>query len=549
MIRNYILDRRLTGINDLARRKRQNGAVIAEDQSAVIAFLADARNHGAGVESVGRVETHISEIFLAGETAYKLKRAVKFPYLDFSNSELRRAACEAEVALNRRTAPALYLGTAAVTRGPDGALALDTGNGDGVPVDWLVVMRRFAEDDVFDRMAARGALDTALVERLADTVARFHAGAEPGGEHGGAEGMRAIVAKNAQCLSDAPRGVLDAAGIERLDEAARAALDRAGDLLDARRAEGSVRRCHGDLHLRNIVLVDGAPVLFDCIEFSESLACIDVLYDFAFLLMDLLHRDLRPLANAALNRYLDATGDYAGLAALPLFLSCRAAVRAHVTAAMLADAADATEGAARPDAAAAARAYLDLALDLLPPPPPRLVAVGGLSGTGKSTLARAIAPEIGAAPGAVVLRSDLIRKELMGVGRNEKLPEEGYSDAITQRVYAAIAERAGAALAAGHAVVADAVHARPGERAAIAAAALRHDAAFAGLWLEAPGELLEGRVSGRTGDASDADAAIVRRQLGYELGEIDWARVDASGGAEATLAAASAALETGTDQR
>ena len=362
-----------------------------ENQDAVIALLADPRTYGADVRAVERVDTHISALFLAGERVYKLKRAVRFPYLDFSSVALRRAACEAEVALNRRTAPDLYLGTVAVTRDGVGTLALD---GRGEPVEWLVVMRRFDQDTLFDRMAERGALTAPLMEALAEAIARFHRDAEIKRAAGGAAGMRHATDGIAKAFAEAPAGVFDSARVARYVEATERALEAAAPLLDARCRDGFVRHCHGDLHLRNICLHDGKPTLFDALEFDEALASIDVLYDLAFLLMDLGYRGLDALAAITFNRYLEATEDHGGLAALPLFLSSRAAIRAHVTAS--------TIGTAKPDKRGAlveaARRYLDLALRFLDPPAPRLVAVGGLSGTGKSTLARALAAYVGPFP-------------------------------------------------------------------------------------------------------------------------------------------------------
>jgi len=508
-------------------------AVNVEDQSEIVAFLADPTTY-PGVASVQHNETHISEVFLAGDRAYKLKRAVRFPYLDFSTSERRRAACEAEVALNRRTAPKLYIGTNRVTRGADGRLALD---GPGATVDWLVVMQRFDESTLFDRMAERGGLSAALMAELAEAIARFHAAAEARPDMGGRAGLSsAIDGIVAACAECAPK--LDPAKVERFRERTAQELVRLGDLLDRRRQSDRVRHCHGDLHLRNIFLDDGRPTLFDAIEFSEALACVDVLYDLAFLLMDLLHRGRADLANAVLNRYLEITLDHGGLAALPLFLSCRAAVRAHVTATMARGAAEEAEEEQAADLSGEARNYLDLALALLAPPPPSLVAVGGLSGTGKSTLARALAPEIGAAPGALVLRSDVTRKELAGVDPTTTLGQDFYTPAMSQRVYRTMLERARTALAAGHAVILDAVYARPDERAAAEALADTAETRFIGLWLEAPGAVLEARVAARGADASDATADVVRRQLDYRLGTVTWNRLDATGNLEETVAAA-----------
>ncbi len=509
---------------------------VVEDQREVIAFLCDPRTHGGA--AVERIDTHGAVVALAGERAYKLKRAVKFPYMDFSTLALRRRACEAELALNRRTAPSLYLAATPITRAAAGALEL---GGQGRVVNWVVVMRRFDQEALFDRLAERGALDPALMTSLADAVLDLHAAAERRHEHGGAAGIARVIAGNDAELGGSGGGCFEASKVVRLKAESEAALRRLRPLLEARRMAGLVRHCHGDLHLRNICLFEGRPTLFDAIEFNDQIACIDVLYDLAFLLMDLDKRRLGPLGNLVFNRYLSegarrgALGELSGLAALPLFLSCRAAVRAQVGAAA---------AVAQPEAARARRmteeagAYLDLALGYLAPPAPVLVALGGLSGSGKSTLAQALAPALGAVPGAVVLRSDVIRKHILGREALARLGPEGYTAEVTARVYQTIRERARAALSAGHAAVADAVHGTLEERAAIEAVAREAGVAFRPLWLEAPAHVLEARVRERSGDASDASVEVLRGQLGLALGDIAWPKLEVSGTIETALAQA-----------
>ena len=266
-----------------------------------------------------------------------------------------------------------------------------------------------------------------------------------------------------------------------------------------------------------------------------------MLYDLAFLLMDLVERGLEPSANAVFNRYLAETRrteDLDALAGLPLFLSKRAAIRAKVTAARLEHAAPNETAATK----RSARAYFDFARRFIEPSEPRLVAVGGLSGTGKSALAYALAPQLAPAPGAVVLRSDVERKMLLGKGEHEKLPEDAYSPAVTARVYATIADKARRVLAAGHSAVVDAVFARPQERAVVAASAEILGVPFYGLFLAADLATRVARVSGRGPDASDADAVVARRQESYDLGALDWTRIDASGSREETFARARAAM-------
>ena len=425
--------------------------MATDDQRDVITFLSAPDAYGLRAGPVERIDTHISIVWLAGDRVYKLKRAVRFDYVDFSTIELRRLACEAEVRLNRRTAPSLYRGVVPVTREADGSIAL---RGRGVPLDWLVEMARFDQDTLFDRLAERHRLEFALMDGLADAIVRLHASAEPRTDRGGRDGMAWVVDGNALGFAEQGATVLNPAACERLTADTRAALDRDTDMLEARRRHGLVRSCHGDLHLRNICLIDGVPTLFDSVEFNDAISCIDVLYDLAFLLMDLWRRNLRSHANAVFNEYLARTVDLEGLPLLPLFLSYRAALRAKtsVTGAKV----QPDEGQKR-ELQTASRQYLALAQTFLYPPPACLIAIGGFSGSGKSTLARRLGPGAGAAPGALVVRSDLIRKTLLGVAPLTRLGPEGYTPAMTRHVYQTIAERALMALKAGHAVVADAV--------------------------------------------------------------------------------------------
>ncbi len=490
-----------------------------DDQQPVLDYLTTPATHGGA--AVERIDTHSAIVFLAGSRALKLKRAVRFDYLDFSTEPLRRAACQAEVQINRRTAPALYRGVVAVTREANGSLAL---NGTGTPVDWLVEMTRFDQEGLFDRLAAHDALDLSVMRTLAAAVATFHTAAARRDDHGGRAGMTWVVDGNAAGFSAHGADILDPTLASALTASSRLEIERQADLLDQRRRDGFVRQCHGDLHLRNIVLLGDQPTLFDAIEFNDRIACIDVLYDLAFLLMDLWKRRLPRHANALMNAYLADTGDLAGLSLLPLFLSCRAAVRAKTSA---------TAARMQPDARRTgeleeqAREYLVMARDLLTLAPPRLVAVGGLSGSGKSTLALALAPSIGGPPGAVVLRSDEIRKSLCGVGPLERLGDDAYRPEMTTRVYGALIDRANVALLAGWSVIVDAVFARPSDREAVETLAQSTSVPFVGMWLEAPKDVLIGRTERRGPDASDADATVVGLQHANDPGAIRWERLDA----------------------
>ena len=301
--------------------------------------------------------------------------------------------------------------------------------------------------------------------------------------------------------------------------------------LDLRLAQGFVRQCHGDLHLRNIVLLDSTPTLFDAVEFNDAIACIDVFYDLAFLLMDLWRRHLPAHANLVLNEYVRHTDDCDGLALLPLFLSCRAAVRAktNATAARLT-----THPLSARGLEDGARGYLNLACAFLEPAPASLVAVGGVSGSGKSTAAARIAPLVGRAPGALHVRTDIIRKQLVGVEPLTRLHDGAYSPDVSAKVYAQMRRVTAEALAAGHAVVCDGVFATREERDALADVAAAAHVPFVPLWLEASEPTLVQRVQARRADASDATDEVVRAQLAQRADAPEWPHVNAEGDADQT---------------
>jgi len=490
-------------------------------QDEIIRRLSAGEGFGGAVPE--RLDTHISVVFLAGDEAYKLKRAITTSYLDYGSLAARRRLCEAELAINRRTAPDLYLGVVPVTLTAGGGLVV--GEGEGEVVDWLVRMRRFSQDDLFDRMAEDGRLTEPLLIELADGIARFHDAAGRVTDAAADRRIAFVIEENAEELRQYLRGDDDRAAIDRFDRASRAAFDVCRAVLARRGADGFIRHCHGDLHLRNICLYDGKPTLFDAIEFSETISHIDVLFDAAFLLMDLVHRGLRRQANAVFNRYLYRTGDIGDLAILPLFLALRAGIRAH-TSAMAAQ--GAVDQARRDRSFATARDYLRLGIDLLQPAQPVLIAIGGLSGSGKSTVARDIAPFAGPPPGALILGTDPIRKQLWGVDPLVPLPPEAYRRATDDAVYDTLLAHATSALAAGRSVIADGTFRDPATRRAVEALAASAGAGFDGVWLEADAESLIRRVGGRTGDSSDATVPVLREQLATTAGDIEWRRVDAA---------------------
>jgi aminoglycoside phosphotransferase family enzyme/predicted kinase len=466
---------------------------------------------GFGGQPVEHMETHAAHVFLVDDRAFKMKKPVKLPYLDFSTVEKRKAVLEHELEINRAFAPSLYLRTDEIR---------------GEPV---LVMNRFKQEELLSSQS--GGISDAMAKDLASMVADSHVIA-PRRETPGSEIMRGLSAQLSKAFTDSP-DIFPADESREFQSLHQLHLTKLSALLDQRSAQGLVRRCHGDMHCGNIVLLEGKPVLFDAIEFSEKIATIDVLYDLAFLLMDLGRRNEKRVANLIFNRYLHlrrAEEDLSGLAALPLFLATRAGVRALVTADLAHELAADTSAKQWNDALE----YFCASIAWLKPDQPRLICVGGLSGSGKSTLAARLAHDIGLAPGALHVRSDVERKVLAGVDETMHLPPESYSAAASAATYRAILQRAKAALKADHSVILDAVFAREEEREAAEELAGSANARFTGLWLEAAPAILKSRVTGRRGNASDADAAVVDKQLGYKPGEIRWKKVDVSGSVAAS---------------
>jgi aminoglycoside phosphotransferase family enzyme/predicted kinase len=453
------------------------------------------------------IETHIGQVFLIGDHAFKLKKAVDFGYLDFSTRGARASAIGRELDLNRRTAPDIYQAVGWVTC-EDGRLALD---GSGERLEAVLKMRRFDPEAVLSHQPA--VVQGDFAETLGRDIARFHQGADA--HPGGSRQLNYVIQSNAEHLRELAAD-LGPDAVEALIGATRATFERLTPLLDARGAAGQTRACHGDLHLGNILAEGGRAVLFDCIEFNDRLSRIDVLYDLAFLLMDLTHRGQAGGANRVMNGYMDEAArtfgeaPLEGLAALPLFLSIRATVRTHVSAHMgLMD---------------EARAYLAAAQRHLEPAPASLTAVGGLSGSGKSTFARKLAPTLGSAPGLVVLRSDEIRKRMWDRAPTDRLPPEAYAPGQSERVYGRMMREAKLALAAGRGVILDAVFLKADERMAAEDLAKAAGVAFDGVWLETPPQVMAARIEARAGDASDADRRVLDEQLQRDPGEIGWRR-------------------------
>jgi aminoglycoside phosphotransferase family enzyme/predicted kinase len=435
----------------------------------------------AGAGPVTLVETHISCVLLAREVAWKIKKPLKLPFLDYGTVDARRRCCEEEVRLNRRLAPALYLGVSAVTGTPD-APRLD---GPGPVQDWVVRMRRFPGGALFGERIADGTLTASDIDRLAALVARFHEEAPVAGDPGfGDPALRRRVALETAEALPPTSGIDDGLRAWMVREA-----DALGPVWSARRARGRVRECHGDLHLDNLLLLDGEVTAFDAIEFDPALRCIDVVDDMAFVAMDLLARGRGDFAWRFVNGWLDATGDHDALRALRFSMVYRALVRARVAT-------------LRAGQGVAAARYVRAARQIADAGDARLLITHGLPGSGKTFLSQGLLE----AAGAVRFRSDVERKRLFGPG--------AYGIWHTRNTYARLLALAGMALAAGYPTILDAAYLRRDEREQAAALASALRVPFTILDCRAAAEVLEQRVQARQqrgDDASEADVSVLRR--------------------------------------
>ena len=493
-------------------------------QEEVLAFL--------GKGGARRIDTHASIVFLEQNRVLKVKRAIRLPFLDYSTLDKRKQACEEELAVNTRYAPKIYRRVVPITRSAD---RLKIG-GDGALVEWAVEMARFDERRTFDHLADRGVITPELAEALAETMLAAHHAADISDGASWLASVTRLIDRNSEKFHNQPCLVRDE--VERLHALSHRQLALHFPLMQQRAAAGLVRRCHGDAHLGNIVLIDGKPVLFDAIEFDPVIATTDVLYDLAFPLMDLVHFDEAIAANRLFNRSLGASWrqNADALSLLPLFMSIRAGVRALVLFTRH------EQSAGDSAALAQAKSYFGLALRLIAPERASVIAVGGRSGTGKTVLARAIGATLDPPPGAVVLRTDVIRKELFGVDPLTALPEAAYADDVTAQVYRTMLVRGETALKQGISVVFDAAFLRQDERELVPIVARESGAQFCGLFLDAASGVRLQRIAARGPDASDAGRDVALRQDTFDIGALDWAVVDASSSPQATLARATTYL-------
>jgi aminoglycoside phosphotransferase family enzyme/predicted kinase len=459
------------------------------------------------------IETHISSVVLAGEFAYKLKKPLDLGFLDFSTLARRRAACDEELRLNRRTAPELYLEVVAIGGSPESPRIGVAGD---QAIDYAVRMRRFAQSALLGAVLQRGEPEAGLFERLARQVADFHAAAAVAGGDSGfgrAAAVHAPVRENFVQLRALLDDVALRAQLDALEAWSEARFARLAPVFEQRRSAGRVRECHGDLHLGNLVLLDGEPRLFDAIEFNPALRWIDVVADIAFLVMDLQVKGRDDLASRFLNAWLECSGDYAGLALLPYYIAYRALVRAKVEAIRLVG----LDEAARAAGQAVIARHLALAAAQAARPAPFLLLSSGLSGSGKTSQSQALIER----RGIVRVRADVERKRLFGLApeaRSGSAPGAGlYTALANRRTYARLAGLAAAVIGAGYPVLVDAACLRRAQRQVFRDLAARLRVACVLLVFDAPPALLLARVQARTHDgrdASEAGPAVLQAQFG-----------------------------------
>ncbi|MFM8797775.1 MAG: AAA family ATPase [Fluviibacter sp.] len=478
---------------------------LDQNQEPTIHFLSRLAGQNSRV-----IRTSISVVVLGDTIAYKLKQSLRLPYLDFSTPDARFEMCQRELAFNQAYAKDLYLGTHRITRKDDGSLTLD---GDGPLVDAVVAMHRFGDTDSFQFLANNGKLTRQLLEQLVHTISAAHDLANPSSDYGGYKCMKKELNDVFTALEQNVPQI--AAQLADAHNVLTGLLNKDQKLLDQRKAAGKVRHCHGDLALRNICLFNGKPTAFDCIEFSDEIATIDILYDIAYLIIDLWRSDLKDLANYTFNRYLDIREESDGLSLMPYFLSFRAIVRGH---------ADALQGDTD-----LAESYFRTANDVPKSPTGVLIAIGGYSGCGKSTLADLIAVSISAPPGARLINTDRIRKDMYMQALEARLPKDAYLPEVSSKVYETLYAEAEKALSAGWAVIVDGVFDRKEDQARIEQVAHKLNIPFQGVWLETDLKTRIDRIESRACKISDATDKTAREQE-LNLGSLTthWHKLDAA---------------------
>lgn len=489
----------------------KSGHQNANKSSDWLRALRSERVYDHPVESIRILETHISWVVLTGPYAYKIKKPVNFGFLDYSMLEKRRFFCAEELRLNRRFAPEVYRDVVSFNTS-GGVLRL---NGPGSPQEYAVKMVQFDSANLLSKLAQNHCLEARHIDTLADTIAEFHGRVEratPQDSHGRLADIKGYAEENFTQIRPLLDQERDIEHLRGLHEWTQHALSAGSSVMEKRKREGFVRECHGDLHLRNVVLIDGAPMLFDCIEFSEALRWVDVISEIAFLVMDLQVKGYPQFAFRLLNRYAETTGDYAGLVLLDFYRVYRAMVRAKVDMLRLQQTEPGSD--IRADLERRYRQHADLANRIVSAKPPTLIIMHGYSGSGKSFWAERIAEKLP----AIRLRSDVERKRMAGFAKDadsrSALNQGIYTQEASDRIYQRLSDIGEILLVSGFSVILDATFLYYAYRQAARDMAERCGAHYVIADVTAPMQTLRERLIQRQGaDVSEAGLEVLNKQL------------------------------------
>ena len=477
--------------------------------SDLISALQNPDLYDHPVKDFRVLETHISWVILTGDYAYKIKKPMDFGFLNFSTLDRRKHFCEEELRLNKRLADALYLEVLPITGSAD-APSL---GGNGEPFEYAIKMRQFDQDGLFDKQQERGQLNIDDLTSLARQVAQFHDKLPPIADDKPLGTPDAVFA-GMQENFDQVRPMIDdpelLTQLDNLEAWTKATFELCQPLIEKRRADGYVRECHGDLHLANITVHEGKVTVFDCIEFSEPFRFIDVINDLAFLLMDLESRGETRMANRVLNHYLEYRGDFEALPLLTLYKAYRAMVRGKIALFTMGN--PGLSDAEKDGLMQTYRNYAQLAEDYSSFPNPYLLAMTGLSASGKSVISADMAAELG----LVRLRSDVERKRLYGLGPTDSsksgVGENLYTEEANQKTYERLANLARDLLLGGLPVIVDAACLKRWERDLLTDVAENLGLPFALIHCEAPEAKRREWIRERDGDASEATEELLEAQ-------------------------------------
>jgi len=512
--------------SDLASQHREHECIIHFFRTTPSLWDSDE----TPIEDVQRIETHGATVLLGRDHAIKIKKPVLFDHMDYSTSEKRRDFCNREVDLNRRTAPELYLGVFAIYKQSNAEFSL---SGTDKPVDYFIKMQRFADGNRLDNVSSREGLSALLCEQLCNAVVNFHKNL-PSIENGASiPDFHSVIEQNFLQLDDYCPDLFRQKDVSKYRRNLHSVFDALKPVEHKRLNEGWIRAGHGDLHLQNICLFDGKPLLFDAIEYEDDFVVGDVFYDLCFLLMDLWHRNHKQAANQIFNQYIHKMGWTTAdnnldiLLLLPFFMTMRAGIRTHVAASRYLQSDD---GTAKDLFANEARLLLNSSLLYLKKTEPQIVAIGGFSGSGKSTLAANLASHVGSTPGALHIRSDVVRRMLIGWDDYSPMPQSAYTTAQSQAVYEHMQVLARRVVIAGHSVILDAVLDRRQDRQEFEKIAQDLDVPFKGIWLKVDRNVMAERIEGRTRDASDATVEVMLAQIQRQIEAVtDWMTLEANG--------------------